>query len=235
MIRVILTNWQRPRCTEQTADEFRVECPDAELCLLDNNPEAGCDHGRFDVVYTATENLGPPCRFLPAFLATTRYAYFHDEDHVVPPDVVNRLFAWAMGLNGRFSTIGFSGIVFKDNRPGRIIKNVKVSTLVDMNAGGGYFIRTDCMHHVLKFRADYVNKYGTKDRMHFHDDFLLCCGIQRGTGWPSYCVPDIPKRYRGIHRKKEKAAFCSDPNHKKERQLWVERAIELGWESCREV
>src|SRR5690606_17948540 len=88
--------------------------------------------------------------------------------------------------------------------------------------------RTADVAHALKFRSDMLAENPNVSL--FEDDLILCMGIQRATGYPSY-VAAAPSAERCWNVRKLRAphALCARPYHRELRNEFVQTAIKIGW------
>lgn len=264
-ILTVLTNYKRPANLPPVVDAFAAQTIPADIVVVDNSPTCGGINHSLESeringnwrrhvkdFIRVRENLGPPCRFIPALaFHDYDYVYFHDEDMLPGPNALAHLLATANSpaINNEFATIGQYGRRFRggpgdQKHPGRDFTYVLRHTArswdglvpVDMTCNA-HFVRADLVRHALNLKWDLINEFGKEAvRPHIdrHDDQLLCLGIQRATGWGSWLTQRIPDDGESSLRRKrlrDNDAACARPTHRQERTELARMAGRIGWKS----
>ena len=209
---VVQTCWKRPANTRRQVEHLRSQSWPLRVVIVDNSPDDQEPLGvkRDDMVvdiYRVHQNLGPPCRFLPAYsLHDYKYVWWLDDDFLPRPRALEHLVATAEKLDGKFSTISQKGRRF-ERAPvhpkwegkdwlyvQRNIKREEEPVPVDMTVRA-HFVRADLIHHALSFKWELLSTFGesaVRPAIDIHDDILLCVGISKATGYPCYLTPTGP-------------------------------------------
>ena len=211
---VMLTNWKRPGNLVPIARAMRAQSVPVKIVVADNHPPvlAGADDpfalpaevaDLADDVWRWTTNAGPPCRFAPALMRhDCKYTLFYDDDMVPGPRAVEHLLRTADQLDGQFATIGEIGRRFHgDAGSGElsyVSRNIRCRAhpvAVDMTCRA-HFVRSSTIIGAIHLKwamlsiahfSSTPNKVA--EAVAIHDDILLCLGIQRDLGCPSYLIP----------------------------------------------
>jgi hypothetical protein len=251
---VVLTNWRRPANLAACVVAWRDQShPPARIVVVDNNPfhrpepEAAnwLDLGAADV-WRINENLGPPCRFLPAVAHwDTPYVVFADDDLLPGREAIETCLRLIASRGDDFAVIGQEGRRFGRGDDGeyfyrygntpRAAHPVRVDTTVRC-----HFTETSLVLAALSLRASMTDpppgRAAVGSRLaRVHDDLLLNLGVQRLTGRPSYVLPlgtpeqqlirdNLPGGNNGT-------AVWKRPEHLPERNLFVSLAAACGWHS----
>jgi glycosyltransferase involved in cell wall biosynthesis len=253
---VVLTNWKRPANVRLIVQAFLAQTVPVDIVVVDNSPKDGESEfnepelaARLLDVWRFRDNAGPPCRFAPSFMRHShRYILFHDDDLLPGPRAVEHLMEAAKRAGERFATIGQTGRRFEGGpnsyrhpMPGYqwlyVPRNVKRSenlTPVDMTCRS-HFVRADQMQHVLTFKWELLRTLGSekvRPAIDVHDDLLLCLGIQKVKGWPSYLTHVGPPE-TCLRRQNLPAPYAVSERqpHHAERTDLIQWAELLGWRS----
>lgn len=226
-----------------------VECsPDTEFALpLDFHKQA-------DSYFAIQHNLGPCSRFLPPLMLTGfDYTYFQVDDFAPGCQYVEHLLRTADALRGEFATIGQEGrnVGFYQAKGRsqrqfglcheRICDDGESPVTCDV-VTTSELCRTAYMVHAIEFRNDMIERHGIRIEGDdetgvslFEDDLILCFGIQRQTGWPSYATtrPIGDNRSWKARRLPAPYALCARENHHELRDRFVRQAMECAWTSKR--
>ena len=234
---VVLSLWKRPDNTlrQETAMMHHG------TAIVDSSP---VQYGSWNV-----PDHGPPTRFAPAFMHHDYDAYlFLDDDFLPTEGAVANCVRVAQSLDWKFSTIGQVGRRYAPADDGglRYVKrNIRLRSNpvpVDLTCRA-HFVRADLMRHVLNFKwdlLDLVRAAGSEDdRALFgrscrtDDDLLLCHGIARATGWPSYLIPSGPAESMIIASELPDGGggVSSQSDHVPRRNRMIQAARDVGWES----
>lgn len=239
---LVLTNFMRTRNLSNIISAYERQSMTVDkMVIVDNHPpnrdeftlkEEHVKH--FDDVYSMKENLGPSCRFVPALAdLKSDYVLFADDDFLPQRNFVQHLVETAEKLEGNFATIGGVGRRFRVSRPKYISRNVGrsefVPTPVDMTCRF-HLVRRDYLSHAIKFRDDVIRRHIDHEHLDIalhHDDMILCLGIQREIGFPSF-MTSLGKNVE-IKNINYENAFSSRNPHVNVRTLWIKFALNVGW------
>jgi len=241
-ILVILTNWCREENLPRIIEAFRSQTVKVRMVLIDNSPR-GMDQPPGIEMWRVPRNLGPPCRFVPALAEIeASHILFYDDDLLPGPRAVEWLVECSNSLGGKYATIGQIGRRFVSRRNGRIIRYRRLNVPrfqwgfcnpVDMTCRA-HFVQRKHLHHLVAFRELILAKFPeAEEAVGIHDDMLLCLGIQKATGYPSYLTA-----YRG----REWDLRCAElpdagslnqtrATHMQERHNICHWARSVGWQS----
>jgi len=253
----IVTLFRRPENTLRIVEALRKQTHPCKIVVVDNSPadygdrrdyvrygkaRQGLDNlhdsGRIDDIWRWTKNSGPPCRFAPAFMRhDCQYVAFFDDDLLPRPKVIEHYLDTADQLQGRFATLGQVGRQFA-NDSGKweyVRQNVKLQrdqpTPVDMTVRA-HFTWASHMPYVFMFKWQLLATFGS-GLSYWVDFLLLCCGAQRGCGYPSYLFPandDTDNRIKtwGMN---DAHTYGAHPDHVDRRSELIQCAATLGWQS----
>ena len=195
-----------------------------------------------DDVWRWTENSGCPCWLAPAvMLYGHRYVLRADDDFLPGRRAVEYLLDTARTLKDEFTTIGQIGRRAESGATAYVYHRGNVPRET-------YAVRTDLTCRVSFMRAEVpmmalawrnllLKEHPSEETSRLvgvHDDFLLCCGAQRMTGWPSYVIartddPETELVKTEIPNGPE--ACYKRPNHYAERETMVALSVRAGWRS----
>lgn len=261
----VLTHFKRPANVPHIVKALRAQsrAPD-EIVIVDNHPQEDredksfavrapdyyqipcqvpAEYGADDVV-RMFQNAGPPCRWA-ALIGRwdADYFYFCDDDLLPGANCLQFLLDTAKSVENEFATIGQKGRVYHRRRRGvwrYRSKNVPATNRavpVDMTARA-HLVRGDLLYHALGFACELARKYGDSPwTVKVHDDIVLCQGIQRAKGWPSYITPLGPDASTKINSQElstrdangAKVAVCGRSSHMEERSQLIRMCENLGW------
>lgn len=252
---VVLTNWRRPFNMPQVIKAWKEQSvPPASVVVVDNSP-CGMDvsycparellSAAHNVWRIGPDNLGPPCRFAPAWSLGLDFdlVLFADDDLVPGRQALEFALLHAEVLGWEFSTLGQAGRWFNLKEPEGRRYSFQAApdpyipgkcVPCDLTCGV-HLVRTDLMRDVLAFREELQHVcQGPEDRalLKIHDDFLLCQGIQWGIKWCSYILPNppSPEQFLIKERLREDYALWKRPGHMKERNRMVDLCVKAGWQ-----
>ncbi len=239
-ILVVLINYSRPDNMRTVIDAWRPQT--RNLVVVDNSPLTVPYQPYPDPYLTGADdiwrfkkNAGCPCRFAPVMFYNCKYVIFADDDLLPGPDAVDHLLYVANQLEGCFATIGQLGRRF--NGTNYCTKNYAIEGRVsacDITCRC-HLWSAENLSRVIDFRRDLRLLGFTEARLsEIHDDMLLCLGIQRSNGYPSYVLPsNNSKQFSPIAANLDECgkALWRRPNHFIERNQFIQAAINVGWKS----
>lgn len=231
----VVTNHKRP---SQAAVVVRVLSEqDCEVVVVSNatvkmNTQGAVAGWPSHDEWAWARNSGPPCRFAPAWMHSHLYKHvlFVDEDLLPTDDCVANCVRAAGLLGDRFATIGCVGRNFRlGRRPRYVRRNVRAEDRIEQTdmTCRLHFVRADMCHLVLSMKHALLARGATEQQL-WHDDMLLCLGVQLYTGWPSYVLPRPALRRKDLSD--GGAGFSANPSHVEDRSNLIRMAIEAGWE-----
>lgn len=211
-VRVVLTNWRRPKNVTTIATAYRTQTVPVELVAVDNSgggafalPDeaaAMCD----DVIVYGV-NRGPACRFVGGLLARTEFVLFHDDDMLPGPECIENYLACADRLGEGFGVLGWLGrqmswvtcLGSHGKRKYPRYSDVNIASRagkfrrVDFTARG-MFVRRDMMWVLEPFRNRIAAEIGHEraDYLLEHDDIHLGIAVQVEAGLPAMIKPKVP-------------------------------------------
>lgn len=248
---VVLINYRRPQNLLEILPAVRAQSEPCKIVVVDNHPESEPEcrlpsevEASVDDVWRFKQNTGPSCRFAPALLThDCEYVAFLDDDFVPAPRAIEHLLKTAKQVNDKFATIGEIGRIFPravdrghlDYRYApKNVTRTEAPRQVDMTCRA-HFVRAELVRHALDLKWDLLRRYANTDYpqvLYTHDDILLCLGIQRATGYPSYMTPLDPTDTAIIAKELPGPnAVHHRPGHKKTRSRLVSRCGRLGWKT----
>lgn len=242
-VHVVVTNWKRAWNVAEVVKAFRRQTvPPARITVVDNSGRYWNEQFCADQVWRFPDNgVGPTCRFAPAlFDFHSKYTLFHDDDLAPGVAYIETLLREAEFLRDRFATIGGKG---RRNLPGRYVaRNVPQvpnrPVAVDMTVRS-HLIQTVNLPLVFRMIAAMLQGRGcdiprpTKEQNWTgEDDILLCCGIQRFTGYASYLTRAAsPDGWMNRHELNSDNAYSAKPNHEELRSQLLGYMERAGWRS----
>lgn len=253
-ILVVLINYRRPQNLLEILPAVRAQSEPCKIVVVDNHPESEPEcrlpsevEASVDDVWRFKQNTGPSCRFAPALLThDCEYVAFLDDDFVPAPRAIEHLLNTSKQVGEKFATIGEIGrhfpIAMDGNRVDYRYAPVNVGRMdvprrVDMTCRS-HFVRAEMVRHALELKWDLLKRYAGTDYpelLYVHDDVLLCLGIQRATGYPSYVTAIGPPDTALVARElPDPHAVHHRPYHKKIRSRLVSRCGLVGWKSLLE-
>lgn len=254
---VVLTNWKRPQNIPACIRAWRKQsvAPD-KIIVVDNSPMSSENQDRGyerypyppayadmpDNVWRIGENLGPPCRFAPALmLYQYEYTVFADDDLLPGSQAIEACLDAARVLEDEFATIGQDARIFnmvgvdgaryeyqygnarRDTIPAPVDLTVRCHFFRTQNLLRAMFFRTKLLHS----KAEGIDRL-----VGIHDDMLLCLGMQHNNPYPSYILPTSTLERQLIKENLPQngdEACWHRPNHKEERQQFLDAAVTCGW------
>ena len=245
---MVLTNYARPHLMSEAIRAWSEQTVrPARVVVVDNSPNTD-EQERYpraelsgaDDVWRMGTNLGCPCHFYPALAHFEHeYTVFADDDFLPGRNALAHLLGAAKAVDDKFSTIGGTGRDFLlDRRAGLRYRGNSVPRTVPGKAVRthltcrSHLVRTDYLYHVIPFRRKFL-KYGDEGfkLASVHDDFLLCMGLQIGTGFRSYTIerPEAHEDRLFLQELDTAGGLWRRPEHFKERNRMVDIVLELGW------
>lgn len=185
---VILINWRRPTNLPKIIASFRNQTAKCKITVCD---VGGADFGlskevlaTVDAHFVWNTNHGGFNRFIPAFSYECEYCWFHDDDMLPGPRLLEYLLTWQ---HLPFSVLGQTGrrIFGQDYK---FLAPSKVPQQVDFVCRG-YFLRTNRIPHILR----YANAIGLSRYLILEDDILMAAAIQAYTGERAWMTPEPPQ------------------------------------------
>lgn len=254
-ILVVITNYSRPQNLPDVIRAWREQTVPSKIVVVDNSPinsqtgREGYPSGNFDQaddVWRMQTNFGCPCHFYPALAEYKfRYVMFADDDFIPGSKALAKLLVLADASGGRFATIGqfdaarnFLLSMQPGKRySGRSVPHCSPNSWVKAHITcRGHLVRQDLLYHAIPFRNKLVEKFGgeAENLCNIHDDFLMCLGIQMGTGFCSWMGgrPEDPdeRLYKvNLDTPNDKTSLWKRPTHFQERNRMVDMALEIGW------
>lgn len=236
-ILAVLTAWKRPKNIPLVIESLREQSVQVHICIAacnQHDPEFALSQSVLEsadsVLVVNPPNIGPCARFLPCFkYPEFKYTLFAVDDHLMGERYVEHLLGTAELLEGKFATIGQQGRNVVDGAlSGKRVKPSE-SPVPTHCIVTSELIRTADIEHSLTFREELVRENPAVSL--FEDDLILCMGIQRSLGYPSY-VATAPGNERSWCTRKLPAphALCARPNHREMRDEFVRTAIKIGWQ-----
>lgn len=187
-------------------------------------------------------NHGCPCHFAPALQCAHEFEYvlFADDDFLPGPEALSYMTDLALHLKS-FATIGQSGRNFLLHKPEGL--RYRGNSVPRIEPGGfgpchltcrSHLVRSDLLYHLLPFRQKFVRYGGEGKRLvNIHDDFLLCMGVQNGTGFQSFVAnpqePQCKLFGKELDTSDDKTSLWKRPGHFQERNRMVDMSLALGW------
>ncbi len=258
---VILNNYSRPETMPDIIRAWRDQSlPPAAIIVTDNRPlnkqtgREGYPNGLCDTAdecWRMTKNLGCPCHFYPALARYEfKYIMFADDDFIPGYSALQSLLRTAEELGGKFATIGqcdgarnFLLEMPEGKRySGRSVppypKHIQGAAVKAHLTCRGHLVRQDLLYHFLPFRQAIVERFGEEgERLcGIHDDFLMCLGIQKGTGFPSYMQAKPQPAFLdqklfavNLDTPDDKTSLWKRVGHFEERNRMVDMALAVGW------
>ena len=249
-VRVILTNWRRPKNLIPIAKAFREQSVPVEIVVVDNSGGkkfALSDEVRdtVDDVITFGDNAGPACRFIGGFFAKTTYVQFHDDDALPGRRCVECYLECAAKVKDNFGILGFLGRKArwreflnadgKDRTPEYKRHNVMPKRYkfdsVDFTCRG-MFVRQSSLWAYERFRERLRAAYPRKvaDRMAWEDDIMLALGVKLELGLPVLLRPAMPQNRSPLMKELPFArAQSGRQDHDKVRENLIMAAYNMGW------
>lgn len=242
----VVTNYRSPATAANVVQALAPQ--DCDVVVVDNSPRVTLSENHefrgeavklVKDVWRFTENLGPPCRFWPALATAHRYRYvlFCDDDLKLGDQAVDLCLDTAAELEDRFATLGCNGRNYAGDPPTTYVRR-KVrpqpgkSTPVDLTCCY-HFVRADMLNLVSGFRNLMARHLGADSPLLWEDDMLLCQGIQRYSGWPSFLVPAEERVLFRRWQRKPGPSMSARPCHVENRTAFMEAAHKAGWRRCR--
>jgi len=247
---IVLTCYSRPQNMPSVIKAWREQTVQCRIVVADNSPPYQHDEqGPYpanglclaDDVWRWTENSGCPCWLAPAvMLYGHKYVLRADDDFLPGRRAVEHLLATAKMLNDEFSTIGQVGRIFGGISHDRYVRsNVprdNVTRAVDLTCRVS-FMRSVAPSAAICWRNMLLTNHPSEETSRLvgvHDDFLLCCGTQSVTKFPSYVTArtddpetelirtEIPNGTESCYKR---------PGHYEEREAMVQLCVKAGWRS----
>lgn len=231
-VEVVITNWRRPANVRQIMEAFCAQTAPCRITLIDaaDAPQAldaktlqlADRHFRF------SHNFGGVNRYIPALGYHADYTYFHDDDMLPGPRVIEHFLEHA-ARTPEFSVLGqFGRILTAEGRyiigdtPRYPDKCKPVDFLVR-----GYFIKTHDLQHIWPF-AKALNL----EIQDCEDDLLLCCALAVGTGKPCLVTPlcDVASSMAARYLP-EPSALSRRHDHLTRRECFLKAAQRAGWKN----
>lgn len=248
---IVLTCYSRPQNMPSVIKAWREQTVQCRIVVADNSPPYQHDEqGPYpanglclaDDVWRWTENSGCPCWLAPAvMLYGHRYVLRADDDFLPGRRAVEYLLDTARTLKDEFTTIGQIGRRAESGATAYVYHRGNVPRET-------YAVRTDLTCRVSFMRAEVpmmalawrnllLKEHPSEETSRLvgvHDDFLLCCGGQKMTGWHSYLIPktgdpetelvkeEIPNGPESVYKR---------PGHYVERDAMVALSVKAGWRS----
>lgn len=247
---IVINNYSRPQSIPIIIKAWLGQGLDVHIVIVDNRP---MEKGPFvpygpvlygtDDVWRITDNLGCPCKLYPALaLYQYKYAVLCDDDFIPGPNALQHLLATAIELSDRFSTIGQIGRMIQVDNPsgqrysGRYTPQrwPNRPTRTDLVCRV-QLVQTAHMAYAFALRANILarNLPDAPRLCGIHDDMLTSFGIQMGTGFPSYLIPQNGEKSElidiDLDDKDDKKSLWKRPNHFPERNAMVDLCIDAGW------
>lgn len=208
-VQIVVVNWRRPSNLPEIIAAFRNQTVPCWLTICE---VGGSSHGLpKDVLASADScfswdiNHGGFNRFIPAFAYRSEFCWFHDDDMIPGPRLVEFLLAWShlpfsvLGQTGR----RVAGQEYKVIEPSRIPEEVDFVCR-------GYFVRTARLHHILSF----TNAIGLARDFVLEEDILMAAAIRAHTGERAWITPRPPPGAEMNARELPAPYACEDmPDH----------------------
>lgn len=191
----VITNYLRPENVSQIIGILKAQ--PCDIVLADNSPDKGPLRPGFEAgavrdVFRWQINSGPPCRFAPALmLPEYKYVLFIDDDLLPGERCIELCEQAAKDLADRFATIGEMGRRFLPTQDGiaydptNITGRDKRIRVVDATVRMHFCVRK-WVSHAIRMRDALIGRVSA-DAL-WHDDLLLCQGIQAAEKVPSYVL-----------------------------------------------
>lgn len=253
---IILTNFSRPQNMSRVIEAWREQTVKCKIVVVDNRPKhlkslmEGYIQEEYpglfaqgvygvDDVWRWTENSGCPCWLAPAtMLYGHKYVLRSDDDFLPGKRAVEHLLATAEKLNDEFSTIGQIGRVFDRSHYhlGNAHRLYTIPTRVDLTCRVS-FMRSEVPISAILWRNMLLSEYPSEETsklVGIHDDFLICCGAQKVTGYSSYVIAkmDDPETELIKEEIPNGPESCyKRPGHYQEREAMVQLCVKAGWRS----
>lgn len=249
----VIQAWREQTVTSKivVVDNSPPPKPGVEFVTAEPYPNKlfqGVEHknGRADDVWRMGTNFGCPCHFYPALAEYKfRYVMFVDDDFIPGSKALAKLLGFAEASGGRFASIGqfdaarnFLLSMQPGKRySGRSVPHCSPNSWVKAHITcRGHLVRQDLLYHAIPFRNKLVEKFGgeAENLCNIHDDFLMCLGIQMGTGFCSWMggkPEDQDERLYKVNldTPNDKTSLWKRPTHFQERSRLVDMALEIGW------
>lgn len=250
-VRVVLTNWRRPKSVTRIATAYRLQTVPVELVVVDNSgggeyalePEAAA---MCDDVIVYSQNRGPACRFVGGLLARTEFVLFHDDDMLPGPECIQHYLDSAETI-GEFGVLGWLGRQMAWRTALGVRGKMKYPRYSDVNIatrGGrfravdftarGMFVRRSMLWVLEPFRNRIANEIGVERANYLleHDDMHLGIAVQVEAGMPAMLKPKaLPTMSQNGQNLEEgyKESHSQRKDHKPTRAELVQVAFKAGW------
>lgn len=234
----IVINWARSGNIGAIVERL---VPQADVVVVDNSA-SGADallaeqwRAAGALVWRIPNNLGPPCRFVPALADLDhRYVLFVDDDFLPGERCVEACLQAAGLVAGQFATIGQIGRRFvyeHGNWRYRRKNSPRLSSFpcpCDLTCRM-HFVRREHLWHVLPFRERVAERLPLHASI--HDDLLLCLGLQMATNLGSFLIPSDGPQIKVAELDDNQPLNSRRRGHVRERAELIQEASRLGWRS----
>jgi hypothetical protein len=219
-VRKIVEAFQTQR---QLASITLVDAAEDYTFATDARTRAGVDR-----LITLRENIGSFNRFLPLLAYHSAFIYFHDDDMLPGPQLLQTFLQIAQE-HPTFGVLGQDGRIFEDEAySAKSVLSTKGVTETDFVVRG-YFVRRE----VLSAFPDWLNRLGILPRT---EDDLFLCTAARLAGWR---VGVIAPRTREERMNQEEMpspyALSQRPEHASNRTKFIHAARSAGWQSLSQL
>ncbi len=208
-VQVVIVNWRRPSNLPRIIKAFRNQTVPCWLTVCD---VGGKQHRLPEDVLVSLDswfvwdiNHGGFNRLIPAFAYPCEYCWFHDDDMVPGPHLLEFLLSWS---HLPFAVMGQTGrrVVGQEYR---VVEPSKHPEEVDFVCRG-YFVRTSRLPHILRYTHD----VGLARDFILEEDILMAAAIQANTGEKAWITPRSPPGAEMNARELPAPHACQDmPDH----------------------
>lgn len=234
----VVINWARAGNIGAIVERL---VPQADVVVVDNSA-SGAEPSLEErwrssgaAVWRIPNNLGPPCRFVPALADLDhRFVLFVDDDFLPGERCVEACLQAAGAVAGRFSTIGQVGRRFAHEHGDWRYRRKNSPRLPSFPCPCDltcrmHFVRRDHLWHVVPFRE----RVAATLPLHasIHDDLLLCLGLQMATQLGSFLIPTEGPQIKVAELDDNEPLNSRRRGHVRERAELIRLAANMGWRS----
>lgn len=233
MIDVVLVNYCRPDNFPSILDGFSKQSVKHRITIIDaaehkNTLKKSISKSVFRYIKVGF-NLGSFNRFIPSFVFSSKYVYFHDDDMVPGPLCLSYLLSRASELKN-LGVLGFYGRILSSDYTicQKNTPNLDVSREVDWPIRA-YFMPSSNLRHVLQT----LNRLPQEWRDTWPEDDILLSASMNIAGLSNFIVPqwDDDNYICNQIELDDSGAVCKRPNHASLRAKAVSMLRSIGWQN----